>query len=288
MGVSTKIEWCHHTWSPWHGCTRVSPGCQHCYAERLSIRNPDVLGQWGPKGTRVVSKSWSKPIVWSRSARKSGERRRIFPSLCDWLEDRPELVEPREFFAATIEASANLDWLLLTKRPGNIGLADDAFGWDTRAHGLPPNVWHGTSVEDQERAASRLDDLLKTRSIFHWVSAEPLLGPLNLAPWMGIIHEDQIGASNPDQTYIFHDPWMAGIDWVVIGGESGPNARPCDLSWVRSIIEQCQLDRVSVYVKQLGSNPTEGGKRVPGIRDPKGGDINEWPIDLRIREMPNL
>jgi len=123
MGQDSKIEWTHHTFNPWRGCTKVSPGCTNCYAETLSHRNPKVLGVWGDKGTRVVASDsmWREPIKWDREAREAGERRRVFcASLADVFEDREELDEPRFRLLRLIASTTNLDWLLLTKRPDRI------------------------------------------------------------------------------------------------------------------------------------------------------------------------
>ncbi len=123
MGEGSKIQWTHHTFNPWRGCTHVSPGCEHCYAEALSKRNPAQLGTWGAGGTRVVASEayWKQPERWNRAAEAAGERHRVFcASLADVFEDRPELVEPRERLWRLIVATPHLDWLLLTKRPENI------------------------------------------------------------------------------------------------------------------------------------------------------------------------
>src|SRR4051812_31601872 len=119
MGAETKIQWCDYTWSPWHGCAKVSPGCTNCYAEKMSHRNPGVLGIWGGKGTRVISADWDKPRRWDRAAAKAGKRRRVFPSICDPFEDRSDLVDARIRFFHLISETPNLDWLVLTKRPEN-------------------------------------------------------------------------------------------------------------------------------------------------------------------------
>lgn len=291
MGVATKIQWSHHSWSPWHGCQRVSPGCEHCYAEAGSVRNPGVLGVWGPQGTRVISKSWDKPLAWDRAARKAGERRRVFPSLCDPFEDREELVNPRIKFFDLIRRTPDLDWLLLTKRP------EHAKQWleGSRVQGLwpLPNVWLGVSVEDQKRADERIPVLLEIPAAVRYLSLEPLLGPVDVAPylegaWCADADPDSPGRECP------------GIDWCIVGGESGRAARPCDVAWIRSIRDQCKAADVPVFVKQLGANAIDSGRprswanvtgpesHYQGIPtgDPKGGDPDEWPEDLRVREIP--
>lgn len=249
-----------------------------CFAEALSRRNPKTMGVWGPQGTRVVNADWNKPIRWDREAEKAGVRMRVFPSLCDWLEDREELVDVRERFAALIQATPHLDWLLLTKRPESIGLASEAFGWGVQSHGLPPNVWYGVSVENQEYADVRLPHIAGMQAAVRWVSYEPALGPVDFAPW------------------------APALDWIVVGGESsqgGKAARPFDVAWARGVIDQCRGAGTVVFVKQLGSRPFDSAVRIgidgPGshavaldLADSHGGDPDEWPEDLRVRQQPKI
>src|SRR5690349_6943095 len=120
MGRDSAIEWTHHTFNPWRGCTKVSAGCAHCYAETWSKRNPKALGIWGDGGTRVIAAEayWRQPLKWNAAAKAAGERHRVFcASLADVFEDRPELVESRERLLDVIYKTPDLDWLLLTKRP---------------------------------------------------------------------------------------------------------------------------------------------------------------------------
>jgi len=301
MGTETKIEWCHHTWSSWRGCTKVSHGCTNCYAEKLSHRNPAVLGEWGPKGTRVIAKDWSPPLKWDRAATKAGERRRIFMSMNDWLEDRPELDEPRARLLKLIAKTPSLDWLLLSKRPENwraamtnILRAGEHIGRIVAGRWLqgdpPPNVWVGVSVEDQETADARIPSLLDIPAALRWVSYEPALGPVDFTDWLEPVVAAE-GDPEPGEIVI------PSLSWVVCGGESGPNARPFDVQWARDTIRQCREAGVPVFVKQLGRRPGEAvcideevnsWEEAPiKLRDPKGGDISEFPEDLRVREFPN-
>lgn len=144
MAENSKIEWTNHTFNPWRGCQKVSPGCQHCYAETLSKRNPAVLGEWGPNGKRVIASEahWRLPLKWNKAAKLAGERHRVFcASLADVFEDRPELVAPRVRLFHLISETPNLDWLLLTKRPENIrrfwGDPETVRSW---SESMPPNV----------------------------------------------------------------------------------------------------------------------------------------------------
>ena len=154
MGANSKIEWTHHTFNPWTGCQKVSAGCTNCYAESWAKRSGVV--KWGANGTRrKTSKSnWQQPIKWNREAQEAGERRRVFcASLADVFEDRDDLVLWRHDLFDLIEETPHLDWLLLTKRP------EDAWLYLTGMYAgdAPlPNVWLGTSVEDQQRAEERI------------------------------------------------------------------------------------------------------------------------------------
>lgn len=320
MGQDTKIEWAHHTFSPWRGCSKVSPGCANCYAETQSKRNPNVLGTWGPEGARVVASDayWRQPLRWDRAAAKAGERRRVFcASLADVFEDRPDLVEPRFRLFALIERTPNLDWLLLTKRPENIERL-----WPAGSVGMlgAPNIWLGTTAEDQARADERILHILRVQAAVRFLSLEPLLGPVDLPFFNGCRGCNHPGnllpawnehgrCSECDGTR--HEP--SGIDWAIVGGESGPNARRCDVSWIRSVVAQCREARVPCFVKQLGAFPchgddgagwaadfmtghgrhwrwdireSHGGISVYAQTDPKGGDPAEWPEDLRVRQVP--
>lgn len=305
MGIETKIAWCHHTFNPWRGCTKVSTGCANCYAETLSARNPAVLGEWGPRGKRVVASEsmWRQPLKWDREAEEAGERRRVFcASLADVFEDRDELDPWRRDLWRLIDATPNLDWLLLTKRPerwrrcwpldpipGHIR-QNEGDGKDWRKC---PNVWLGTSVENQATADDRIPHLLQTPAAVRFLSVEPLLGPLDLTKWLArpeIPCPDGIPGC---EVFHFGPP---PIGWVICGGESGRNARPCDTAWVRSIVEQCKAASVPCFVKQFGSRPyyMDSNPNAPAFdddevfikfRDPKGGDPSEWTGEWP-REFP--
>src|SRR5688572_14453924 len=171
MAENSKIQWTHHTFNPWRGCARVSPGCVHCYAETLSKRNPKTLGTWGVDGTRVVASPsmWQQPVKWDIAAARLGERHRVFcASLADVGEDRPDLVEPRKRLSDLIFRTPNLDWLLLTKRPENM---TRLFDRDTLER-----CWIGTTCENQEYADKRIPILIEIPAKVHFVSAEPLIG----------------------------------------------------------------------------------------------------------------
>lgn len=272
----TAIEWATHTFNPWRGCERVSAGCDHCYAETLSKRNPAVLGIWGGHdagGVRVVAgeRQWNAVARWNAAAAAAGKRDTVFcASLADIMEDWPgpmtaadgsiaakSIREPLERLYRTIDANDALQWLLLTKRPQRYRDHLPA----TWRYRVPDHVSLGASVEDQPAAAARLDALTKTASLVRWVSAEPLLGPLDLTPWLPRLH------------------------WVIAGGESGPRARPCHPDWVRSLRDQCTAAGVPFFFKQWGEwapsfqarypAPTDGLRGLPDRHDFDRAKTNE-------------
>jgi protein gp37 len=206
MGEATAISWCDHTWNPWRGCERVSPGCDNCYAEEMSHQNPRTLGEWGGPDTyrAMGAEAYMKlPFKWAREARAAGVRRRVFClSLGDWLEDRPDLDAQRLILLNTIHRTPELDWLLLTKRPENFGPLlrramarvsggcdrfDDAIGLGSAwLCGQPPaNVWVLTTVENQECADLRVPLILKIPAVVRGLSVEPMLMEINLRPFIG-------------------------------------------------------------------------------------------------------
>ncbi|HOK44347.1 MAG TPA: DUF5131 family protein [Bryobacteraceae bacterium] len=292
MGEMSKIEWTDHTFNPWIGCAKVSEGCANCYAEALMDKRMGKA-KWGPNGTRRrTSAAWKLPPRWDRKARREHRMAKVFcASLADVFEDRPELVPWRDELLSLIHTTPNLYWQLLTKRPENVlRMVDDlrypldGLLWDQ----FRERVWMGTSAENQEMLDKRVPELRHIPARVRWLSCEPLLGPL-------VVPE--------------------GIDWVVVGGESGPHARPCNVEWIRDIVRQCRAAGVACFVKQLGSNPfwvepcgvagpipnivldsyLAAGMSEPEdidhplhMRHPKGGDPAEWPADLRVREFPTV
>lgn len=285
MAENTKIEWAHHTFNPWRGCTKVSDGCKNCYAETLSGRNHQVLGVWGKNGTRsiAVENYWKQALDWDRKAKAAGERHRVFcGSLMDIFEGNdtmpkaawaPVQLARRRLFLETIQSTPNLDWLLLTKRPENIPsilrAALDPHHEDTDwnvfgdPHGLDlwnfdelyPNVWLGTSVESREHLG-RITDLAKTPATVHFVSIEPLLG--DLGDISGYLEQ----LNNP---------------WLIVGGESGTNARPLHPDWVRSIRDQCVDANVPFFFKQWGQWLPFGQSGLPEWHSISP----DWPSEIR-------
>ena len=238
MGQNSKIEWTHHTFNPWRGCTKVSAGCANCYAERQSLRNPKVLGIWGDEGNRVIAAEsyWQQPLKWNTAAKAAGERHRVFcASLADIFEDRPELLEPRCRLYDLIADTPSLDWLLLTKRPENFKrLIPRDWGRAPRE-----NVWLGVSVEDQKNADLRIQPLMEFPARVKFLSAEPLLGRI-------VLPEEFLLPDFADD-----DPRHTKR-WVIVGGESGPKARPMHPDWARQLRDDCDPLGVPFHFKQWG------------------------------------
>lgn len=259
----TTIEWTSTTradgtdvpgfsFNPWWGCTKVSDGCKFCYAEALSNRyGHDV---WGPnRPRRVLSDSyWAQPLRWNLEAEATGTRYRVFcASMADVFEEEAPAGQLDRLWEL-IRQTPHLDWQLLTKRPQLI------------AGKLPPdwsqgynNVWLGTSVED-ERVLNRIHLLAGIPAKVRFVSLEPLIGPLPNLP-------------------------LRGIHWAIVGGESGGGAREMELAWARDIHQQCDQAGVAFFFKQTGSVYA----RRNGLTG-KGGDWDQLPADLQVREMPDV
>jgi protein gp37 len=266
VGQNSHIQWTHHTFNPWVGCARVSPGCVNCYAAletypRVQRANGREL--WGVAADRHVTAdaNWRKPLGWNRAAAAAGERHRVFcASMADVFEDRPDLAAPRERLWTLIETCTALDWLLLTKRPEHIARMVPP-RW---LEHWPAHVWPGTTVEDQRRANERLPHLTSLPSAQKFVSAEPLLERVDISRWL--------------RSRTAARPCTDAVTWVITGGESGTSARPCADEWLESIVEQCRAAGRAPFVKQLGARA--------GLRHRKGGDIGEFPASLQVREFP--
>lgn len=282
MSEKTGIEWTDHTFNIAWGCMKVSPGCQHCYADTLSKRYGHNV--WGPAkttGRRTFgAKHWADPLKWDAAAKRDGVRRRVFCcSMCDVFEEHPTIDAERERMWPLIRATPNLDWQILTKRPERIAAnlpADWGEGY--------ANVWLGTSVESQEYADERIPQLLAVPAAVRFLSCEPLLGPVTFrwAKWHPVRGS-------------WHLDGIRGLHWIIVGGESGGGARPFDVEWAREIVKQCGEAGVACFVKQLGAFPVEmrthfsngfHGRVDLRLADRKGGDWTEWPDDLRVREFP--
>lgn len=253
----TPIQWCRrrlpdgtwitgYTFNAWWGCNKVSEECFRCYAQDIAHHyKHDVWGPaWKTDRRLFGERHWAEPLAWNRQAEREGHRRNVFcASMADTFELHPMIEESRARLWELILATPWLDWLLLTKRPENImTLAPWGNGiW-------PDNIWLGASVGLQKRAQERIPKLLEVPAVVRFLSCEPLLGPLDLSPWI-------------DQ-----------LQWVICGGESGSGFRPLDLGWARVLRDQCQAANVPYFFKQVGGRYHNSGGSLL--------DEREW------REMP--
>jgi len=229
MGEKSLIEWTTHTFNPWIGCQKVSPGCDHCYAETQNNHWKWNGGGWGPHAPRKRTSPayWKQPLKWAREARETGIRPRVFcASLADVFDNQAPDGARADLFAL-IDATPELDWLLLTKRPENI--IKMIAGWK-----LPGHVWLGTTCEDQQHYDRRWAVLATIPARVRFVSYEPALGPLSILGFK----------STPD--------------WLICGGESGTGHRDMPQAWAENIMEQCDDAAVAFFMKQMA-----GKKPVP-------------------------
>lgn len=327
----TKIEWAERTWNPVRGCSRVSEGCRNCYAERQAARfsgegqpwngfvrwqsrvsglqyeNPKAAGSADPRWTgrvELIPEKLTEPLSWQKPARV------FVNSMSDLFHESLSDEAIAAVFVA-MAAAPQHQFLVLTKRAKRMRrwFSETITGatreqmvrspiWIPKWPGWPlPNVWLGVSVEDQSSADERIPHLLATPAAKRVVSYEPALGPVDFRNWIdphGCHGHSAIGDGSDLQSC---DGCIPYIDWVIVGGESGPGARPCDVAWIRSAVEQCKAAGVPCFVKQLGATPAVSGAEADpkhatfkalefGLRSRKGGDPSEWPEDLRVREWP--
>jgi protein gp37 len=257
VGAATAISWTDATFNPWWGCERVSPGCQNCYAETFAKRTGNLV--WGKKADRrrFGDKHWNEPIKWERQAEAAGVQRRVFcASMADVFEYRADHHHDRQRLWRLIEVTPHLTWQLLTKRPENVR---DMVPVRWLLGEWPSNVWIGTTVEDQERAELRVPVLQEIPAPVRFLSCEPLIGPVDLRPWLRRISPEAEAQSE------FQWDTSKRIGWVIVGGESGPKHRTLDLDHARTIRDECALGDVPFFFKQVGGQfPTSGGDLLDG------------------------
>ena len=242
MGAETAISWTDSTFNPWWGCMKVSPACDFCYAEAFDKRTGG--SHWGSDAEYRVfgDKHWNEPVKWEAKAAASGKRHLVFcASMADVFDNRAPSGQ-RERLWTLIRATPHLTWQLVTKRIGN---APDMFpeDWDEGY----PNVWLLITVANQKEADRDIPKLRRVPAKVRGLSAEPLLGPINLTAY-------------PD------------LDWVIVGGESGPRARPLDMAWVQQIRAHCASTDTAFFFKQRGSRTPDKGGCLIG-----GAEVKEWP-----------
>lgn len=343
MSTHTGIQWTSSTWNPIRGCSRVSEGCRHCYAEAvaarfsgpgqpyegLARRRANGEPQWTGE-VRVIENHLLDPIRWRRP-------RRIFVnSMSDLFHEQLVVDDIAHIFAVMAlaprhtfqvltkrargmqETLSHPDWLdILNAHVQEIAFelsdsthrrTDDLRATAREVDGPLPNVWLGVSAENQQTANERVPLLSETPAAVRFISAEPLLGPIDF---------DECGSRGEEDGDPFAfsalagadgvEPPIPGIDWVIVGGESGPHARPCNVEWIRGIVAQCGFAGTAVFVKQLGSQPgftledeERRGNMAPSfhhydaqsrlyikkVGDSHGGRVEEFPEELRVREFP--
>ncbi|KFC62738.1 Bacteriophage protein gp37 [Devosia sp. LC5] len=261
MAETSAIEWTDSTFNPWIGCTKISPACDHCYAEALMDKRHGRV-KWGGERSRTSESNWQQPRRWQKQAAaffaEHGRRQRVFCSSLADVFDNQVPTEWRDDLWALIRDTPALDWQLLTKRPQNIGKMLPAFWDEVRGH-----VWLGTTVEDQQRADMNIPHLLRHDAAVRFISVEPMLGPIDLEAArpaenirvFGFPVVDVLRGCHMHAPYGIRPrskPGKAKVNWVIAGGESGPEARPSHPDWFRSLRDQCAAAGVPFLFKQWG------------------------------------
>lgn len=297
--AETNIEWCDYSFNAWWGCTKVSPACDHCYAETWAKRTGHG-NLWGVDAERrlFAADHWNQPHRWQRDALKVSNltrpgtaRKRVFAnSMSDVFDNHPGVAAERFRLWATIAETPALDWLVLTKRIGNAKTmlpADWGAGY--------PNVWLGISVVNQDEADRDVPKLLETPARIRFLSCEPLLSKVDLFAFeKGICPTcagaGEVAASGPTTTFPEDDDgvercrdcegqgkWVdnPGLDWVICGGESGGGARPMETQWADILRRECANQKIPFFMKQLSQADTKDYK-----------DFDTFPRELRVREWP--
>lgn len=255
MGKNSGIQWTDHTFNPWWGCTRVSPGCDHCYAATLAARVAPGVDYWGPEFRRreFGAKHWEEPRTWNAHAARFNRRDRVFCASMADVFDNQAPAGVRDRLWTLIRETPQLDWLLLTKRAGNIASMLPA-DWSKDQPGYA-NVWLGISVVNQAEADRDIPKLVAVPARMRFLSCEPMLGPINLWPHLK----------------------EGGLHWVIIGGESGAHARAMPFAWAADIINACRSYGTPAFMKQLSQHDTR-----------HYGEFDKFPINLRVREFPRM
>ncbi len=290
----SKIEWTDETWNPIVGCSKVSPGCKNCYAirdahrmagnpnlkissvyEGLTARNGEAAANWTGQ-VKFIEQRLSLPLYWS------SPRMVFVNSMSDLFHEDVQFAVIEKIFEVMMHAGLHT-FQVLTKRPRRMY---DFWQWckDNHLyladHWPLPNVWLGVSVENQEYANERIPWLLKIPAAIKFLSCEPLLERVDISIFLA--------------TGWTELPYDDIVNWMIVGGESGPNARSSDIDWFDTVIRQCQAAEIPVFMKQLGNHPqylsVENGELIyrQWPVTGKGGDPEEWPEFLRIRQFPEV
>ena len=306
MSSNTNIEWTDVTdniivvkGGGWW-CRKISPGCLHCYAEKLN-QNTFFKGNQ-MKYAGAAPEMVLREDVINGWAQQRLPKKHFVMSMSDVFGEWVTMPMAITFLRGMWRAPRQT-FQILTKRPDVARARIQAWLDHDMLSALPPNIWIGASVENQEMANQRIPELLKIPASVRFLSLEPLLGPVEFSDVTKRV--DAISHLGKKALY--------GIHWIIIGGESGPDSRPCDVGWIRSLVRQGAAAGVATFVKQLGAKPVirnDGDDQVwPGatipfaddyepshqgeiaplkLRDKKGGDMAEWPVDLRHQEFPKL
>lgn len=303
----TAIEWTEQTWNPTTGCDRISPGCDNCYALTMAKRLKSMgQAKYQNDGHPVTSGPGfaltGHPDVLGEPLRWKKPRRVFVNSMSDLFHARVTtdlITQVWKIMAATPQHT----YQILTKRASRLAPVLAKVHAELGLTEPLPNVWLGVSVENQKYADLRIPGLLQAPATIRFLSMEPLLGPVDLdgpiVPGMGrprltywLTGRPGWGPDQTDDRGRTFQELAVGprLDWVIVGGESGPGARQMDLAWATQTVTQCQQSDTAVFVKQLGSvwarDHTVAGKTVAAHGDTKGGNPNHWPTHLRIREYP--
>jgi protein gp37 len=313
MSGLSSIQWTDRVWNPVVGCTKVSQGCKHCYAKTLhdkrhkaflegKIQNmPQYAAPF--ETVQLMPGRLKDPLSWRKPSRV------FVNSVSDLFHDDVPDAFIAEVFVTIAEAERHT-FQILTKRPERMlrwftEYLPEACSGEQPAPVWPlPNVWLGVSVENQAAAYERIPLLLETPAAIRFLSCEPLLGRVDLSEWMwGRTESCGECPRDADCACGFEtrrELGLPSIDWTIIGGESGAGARAIDLAFIRDLLRQCRNAGVAPFVKQLGARPycdaslisfRGNTPRLPHdgyrwLRDKHGGNIEEWPEDLRVREFP--
>lgn len=273
VGEFSAILWTHLTFNSWSGCCRISKGCENCYADDLPGERKRGA-EWGPSTPRMrASPTYLRqPYRWDRVAEAAGVRLRVFcSSTADVMEDRADLDPWRANLWEIIRGTPNLDWLVLTKRPGRM------LRW-AREEGWPENAIPGATVECQEVAEPRIRDLLQVQARLRFLSLEPLLGGIDFSR----MTTDPLnsGFAMLDGFGRFDGEPPAGISWVIAGGESGPRARPSHPDWFRSVRDQTARAGIPFLFKQWGEWGPPDGETPFSTSDGMAGKPPAFLVDL--------
>lgn len=274
MVENSKIEWCHHTFNAWLGCVEVSPACDHCYARAWAKRTGNGH-LWEGARRRTTPAYWRQPLRWDAEAKAAGERRRVFSlSLGDVFDN---VVDPqwRADLFSLIKATQNLDWLLLTKRIGNVPamLPQPWYVGDWS------NVWIGSTIVTQAEADRDIPKLLRVPAAMRFLSMEPLLEEITLGEHFGMWWNTTMHCWEGTGRYVNRKgiDGRSGIHWVIVGGESGAHARPMPAKWASKLREECAAAGAKFFMKQGSAANWLSFKHMPS-----------WPLDLQVREFPEV